>query len=193
MNDKLTWLDIETFGLDSWDPIIEIGIVITDLELEPIAENSYMIWGDRHRRRYDEMLANQWQNESDSYVLDMHRKNNLFEEAQKHGERTLTVVDTILSDWLEWMECKNLPIVGNSVHQDRVWLRSQMPRLYNTFHYRIIDNSTIKELARRYAPQVYSNLPAKDEQHRVIPDLYDSIEEFRYYRDNFLKVGIDLV
>jgi oligoribonuclease len=187
----LTWLDVETFGLDAYDPIIEIGVLVTDLELEPIAENSFLVWTDRHRRRFDEMNANQFQNESEAFVLKMHTDNGLFEEARKNG-MSLSGADIQLYSWLKSQGFDNQPIVGNSVHQDRVWLRAQMPMTFKAFHYRIIDNSTIKELCKRYAPAVYEACPGKKEEHRVLPDLEDSIEEFRYYRDNFLKVELDV-
>jgi oligoribonuclease len=154
----LTWLDVETFGLDAYDPIIEIGVLVTDLELEPIAENSFLVWTDRHRRRFDEMNANQFQNESEAFVLKMHTDNGLFEEARKNG-MSLSGADIQLYSWL----------------------KSQG-----------FDNSTIKELCKRYAPAVYEACPGKKEEHRVLPDLEDSIEEFRYYRDNFLKVELDV-
>lgn len=79
------------------------------------------------------------------------------------------------------------PIAGNSVYMDRLFLRKHMPRVNNYLHYRIIDVSSIKELCRMWRPEVYKNAPTKRMQHRALTDILESVEELKFYKDNFFK------
>lgn len=81
------------------------------------------------------------------------------------------------------------PLAGNSVYMDRLFLTKYMPRIHNYLHYRIIDVSTVKELCRRWKPDVYKQAPAKQYNHRSLTDVLESIEELRFYRRNFLKTN----
>lgn len=188
----LPWVDIETFGLDpTTDPIIEFGFRVTNLELEELASFSWMIWSGFHDARLSEIEAEAERgNENAQYILNIHTKNGLLENAKANGLRPEEVEMRVV-DWFEsHPPLLDLPMCGSSVHFDRRHLKYQMPKIDELFHYRIIDTSTIKELCRRFAPEVFTEVPDKTEQHRVDPDLYETVEEFRYYRDNFLRVEL---
>lgn len=188
-DDVLPWIDIETFGLDPMnDPIIEFGFRITNLALEELASFSWVIWSGWHVERHEEIVKDAWRgNKNAQFIWEMHTKNKLFENASCYGIRPEQVEKRVV-DWFEGHKLLGLPMCGSSVHFDRKHLLAQMPQVEALFHYRIIDVSALKETCRRYAPKVYDAVPAKVEQHRVDPDLYETVEEFRYYRDNFLKV-----
>lgn len=189
-DNALPWVDIETFGLDpTTDPIIEFGFRITNLDLEELASFSFLVWSGFHDHRLWELKAEADRgNKNAQYVLNMHTKNGLLEAASKHGLRP-EEVEMRVEDWFESQpQLLDLPMCGSSVHFDRKHLLYQMPKIDNLFHYRIIDVSALKETCRRYAPSVYASVPEKVEQHRVDPDLYETVEEFKYYRDNFLRL-----
>ena len=185
--DLMPWVDVETFGLNqATDLIIEVGIKVTDLALNTVAENAWLCWGPYHKQRHSRLKIDAENGNDDAkYVWDMHNKSGLFAEAPEEGSELFKVEDAIV-DWLEDNGFRGLPMCGSSVGFDQRFLRSYMPAVVDTFHYRVIDNSSIKELCRRYNPEVYKKLPAKTEQHRVTPDLAETVEEFRFYRDEFL-------
>lgn len=82
------------------------------------------------------------------------------------------------------------PLAGNSVYMDRLFLLKQMPRIHNYLHYRIVDVSTIKELCRRWRPDLFKQAPAKQFTHRSLSDVLESIEELRFYKNTFLKTNL---
>lgn len=186
-DEALLWADIETFGLDATrDPIIEIGFILTNLDLEVIAEPFIStIWGTVHERRYAVMAGN---SPVDAFVFKMHTENGLFEEAAETNNSSSTVEKAAIA-WLEKHGAVGMPLAGSSVHFDQRNLLHQMPTLMEKIHYRIIDNSVLKELCRRYNPRVFAGAPkAKHiapDYHRVDLCLEDTIEEFRFYRDSF--------
>lgn len=191
MDNFLPWVDIETFGLDeNTDLIIELGITITDLDLNYMSRASWLIWSPEHDLRLNQLtVAAKADDEDAQYVLNMHTKNGLLEEARKNGQ----FMHNVEQDAVEWLkggqndpDYSGLPVCGSSVGFDKTFLRRWMPNLLDAFHYRVIDNSTLKELCRRYNPGIYSKLPSKTEQHRVNPDLDETIQEFKFYRDEFL-------
>ena len=184
--DVLNWVDTETFGLATDEPILEIGLKITDLDLNVLAEKSWLIWDERHKSRLRRMIRNADEgNESEQYVLNMHSQNNLFNVAEQKGLPT-HLVDEDIMIWMQNSEVLGLPMAGSSIHTDRRWIEHSLPKTASCFHYRNVDTSTLKELCRRYNKEVYAALPEKKERHRVMPDLEDSIAEFRHYRDEFL-------
>lgn len=181
-DELLPWVDTETFGLDpQMDPIVELGIKVTNLDLEVMFENSWLVWSPA----YEMIFKDLQHNEDFQYVKNMHTKNGLWDAAQESG-RPIFMVQKEATSWLEQVNCTGLPMCGSSVNFDRNHLLAQMPILASKFHYRIIDNSTLKELCRRYNPDLYEKLPPKKEVHRVNPDLLETIEEFRFYRNEFL-------
>lgn len=189
-NDELLpWVDIETFGLNHQnDPIIEIGIIITDLDLNVIHQTSALIWSPMHDHALDKLTVKAERgNEDAKYVLKMHSTNGLFDDAVENGQSMDSVENDLTNLVLNSWQLPKLPMCGSSVHFDQRFLMEQMPKIYNLFHYRIIDNSSLKELCRRYNPRIFAKAPEKiQEDHRVLPDLEDTINEFRFYRDEFL-------
>jgi oligoribonuclease len=190
MSDILVWGDIENFGLDERrDPIIEIGFQITDLDLNTLAKKSWLCWGYDHMIRFGALKRDAEGGDEDSqFILNMHTENDLFDVAQTEGW-DLTLVESEAVQWLQdhGVVSHREPLCGSSVSFDRRMMNFQMPTLNEYLHYRIIDCSTLKELCRRYNKRVYENIPPKEEHHRVDPDLTETIEEFKFYRDEFLS------
>lgn len=185
-DEALLWGDIETFGLNPVrDPIIELGFILTNLDLEIIAEPFVeTIWGPIHERRWTTM-----QNDpDDAFVYKMHTENGLFKEARASSMESNRVQDEAIH-WLRKHGAEGMPLAGSSDHFDQRSIRHQMPKLMDSIHYRIIDNSVLKELCRRYNPRVFAGAPearhVAPDHHRVDLCLEDTIEEFRFYRDNF--------
>lgn len=178
--DLLSWVHIETFGLDRQHPILEVGIRVTNLDLVTVAAASWLVWEPSYETEIRLVRESE-----DQWVYKTHTENDLFHDAREAGIIRPHAVHEICR-WMRENDFTGLPMCGNSLSTDKTWLAAQMPDVLDLFHYRIIDCSTIKELCRRYASDIYAQLPNKSEQHRVEPDLIESIEEFRFYRDNFL-------
>ena len=185
--ERLIWTDVESFGLNPVsDPLLEVGFVITDLDLEPVQDLFHcLIWEPGlHDKRYEEARANPL----DEYVLEMHTKNNLFVEAQAKGLSLLDAEEAML----EWCDANNIengvePLCGSSVDFDLKMLTMQFPYVSDRFHYRVINVSTLKELCKRYQPEMYAKMDVEARKlHRVLPDLEDTIAEYNWYMENFL-------
>jgi oligoribonuclease len=171
--------------------MLELGIRITDLELNAIDEKQFVFWGPQHYVQYN--LLEHSGLDSDKWVRKQHTKSGLFEEARNYGTPYLPVQEQIV-DWLEKMfktfdagKLSDAPLCGSSVHFDRGVLHQWMRELVEMFHHRNIDISTLKELCKRLNPELYKKqniIPRK--KHRVLPDLDDTIEEARWYFDEFL-------
>ena len=188
-NDQmLAWVDVETFGLSpETDPILEISVRITDLDLNSLGGYHRLLWAPGvYDTRYKFLRQNADGGvEGDKYVLNLHTKNNLFDEARANGDKP-DEIEGDLAGWLVDNNFDGLAMAGSSVRFDRAMLAAQMPEVEQLFHYRIIDSSSLKELCRRYNPTLYSKLPPKQELHRTEPDLDDTLIEFKFYRDEFL-------
>jgi oligoribonuclease len=169
---RLIWIDLEMTGLDTdRDSIIEIATVITDAQLNVLAE------GPEFAITHDLATLEAM----DDWNRNQHRKSGLWQRVLEQGvpmreaeQRTLAFLQT-------WVGAKASPMCGNSICQDRRFLHRCMPELERFFHYRNLDVSTLKELARRWAPQVLGGLH-KDSAHTALSDVRDSIEELRHYR-----------
>ena len=187
-DDTLVWLDTETFGLDpATDPIIEVGFLVTDIDLGEIDYYEVQIWDEWHEKRYGQIVVGG----PDDWVMETHTTNGLFADAQKKGMTFEAATDTLKAFLDEYAGSGKDPMCGNSVQFDRMMLTAQLPVLASMFHYRNIDISSVKELCRRLNPELYGKL--KDytqpvEDHRVRPDLEDSLAEAGYYFENFLFV-----
>lgn len=182
--DRLIWTDIETTGLDKEkEVLLEVGFRVTDLELKYVKGFSALIW----MPNYSFKIAH-----ADDFVKKMHAKNVLFEDAEEHGKP----IDQVGADLLKWATklgvTKEDPLCGSSVQFDREWLTYLFPEVMDLFSYRNIDNSSVKELCRRYNPVLYDKLEEDTKPqkiHRVAPDLTDTINEAKFYLDNFLWVA----
>lgn len=178
--EKLVWVDIETTGLDpDKDLILELGIVVTDSNLDVVNQQSWIFVPYMDKSILDITPA----------VVEMHTKNGLWLEwsanANASGRDHLDANDDVISDvrlFLEEAGALGLPMAGSTVHFDRKFLQAHFPEIHRLFHYRNIDVSTIKNLARIYRPKLYESAPLpREKTHRPLADLRDSIAELRHY------------
>lgn len=185
LDDRMIWIDTETFGLNvKTDYLLEVGFKITDYDLNTIDDFQTTIWDTpTYDERYDICL----ESDADEYVRNMHINSGLFKDAI-NGGASVSIAEQEICDWLEGHGIRDgkEPLCGSSVHFDRGMLEVQMPKVFERFHYRIVDNSVLKELCAAFASDMYAHLMPGRNIHRVLPDLEDTINEFRFYRDNFL-------
>ena len=178
MDDNLIWIDLEMTGLDpDNDRIIEIATVVTDANLEVLAEGPVMAihQGEERLAAMDEWNRRQ---HGQSGLIERVRASRI-DEARAEAE-TLAFLERHVPAGVS-------PMCGNSICQDRRFLYRYMPRLERYFHYRNLDVSTLKELARRWTPALLEGLE-KGSSHLALDDIRDSIEELRYYRQHFIRL-----
>ncbi|SMH37437.1 oligoribonuclease [Rathayibacter oskolensis] len=171
--DRLVWIDCEMTGLDlAVDELVEIAVIVTDFELEPLDEGlSIVIRPD----------SSALENMGD-FVRTMHETSGLLDEIPS-GKSVAEAEYEVLEYVLKHVPAEqHAPLAGNSIGTDRSFLVKYMPKLDSHLHYRNVDVSTVKELARRWFPRVYFNAPAKNGGHRALADILESIRELRYYR-----------
>ncbi len=176
--DNLIWIDLEMTGLDpDNDRIIEIATIVTDANLSVLAEGPIMAV-----HQDDAALA-----AMDEWNTRQHGHSGLTKRvAESHFSESDAEEATL--EFLErYVEQGKSPMCGNSICQDRRFLYRYMPRLEAFFHYRNLDVSTLKELARRWAPQVEHGV-VKQSSHLAMDDIRDSIDELRHYRQHFLRL-----
>ena len=174
----LIWIDMEMTGLvPETDRIIEIAIVITDNDLNTIAEAPVMVV-------YQE---NQVLDNMDSWNKSTHAKSGLIDKIKTSPLNEATVETDMLAFLNEHVPARTSPMCGNSICQDRRFLARWMPQLEAYFHYRNLDVSTLKELAKRWKPEVAQGLK-KHGKHEALADIYESINEMKYYREHFIRL-----
>ncbi|HEY3438220.1 MAG TPA: oligoribonuclease [Actinotalea sp.] len=172
-NDRIVWIDCEMTGLDlANDALVEIAVIVTDSELNVLDEGVDVVISPP-ARAIEQM---------DPFVVAMHTTSGLIEELA--GGTTLAdAEDQVLTYLRRWLpEPRKAPLAGNSVGTDKAFLDRDMPGLVGHLHYRVIDVSSIKELARRWYPRIYFASPEKNGGHRALADILESIDELRYYR-----------
>lgn len=178
-SDRLIWIDLEMTGLDtSQDSIIEIATVITDAQLNVLAEGPE--FAIAHPLAALEAM--------DEWNRNQHGRSGLW---QRVLESTVTLgqAEARTVDFLSrWVPANASPMCGNSICQDRRFLHRLMPRLEKYFHYRNLDVSTLKELARRWAPKVLDGV-RKQSTHTALSDVRDSIEELKHYRKHLAELA----
>ncbi|WP_285737549.1 oligoribonuclease [Kitasatospora phosalacinea] len=174
MNDRLVWIDCEMTGLDlDRDALIEVAALVTDSELNVLGEGVDVII-----RPPAEALEGM-----PEVVRQMHTASGLLDELAD-GLTMAEAQERVLAYVREHVpEAGKTPLCGNSVATDRGFLSRDMPELEGHLHYRIVDVSSIKELARRWYPRAYYNSPQKGGSHRALADIRESIAELRYYRE----------
>jgi oligoribonuclease len=171
--DRLVWIDLEMTGLDPKTcTILEIGVVITDNALEVVAEGPAIAV-----RHGDGALRSM-----ETWSRHHHQKSGLTGECRR-SKISLKKAEALILDFIK-THCaeKASPLCGNTTWQDRRFLVKYMPRLESYLHYRTIDVSSVKELVRRWYPADYRMPHRKDQTHRVLNDIYESIEELKHYR-----------
>lgn len=174
----IVWMDMEMSGLDpERERILEIATIITDADLKVVAEGPELVIG-QPESVLSAMDAWNRKHHGESGLLDRVRASSIT-EAQAE-EQTLAFLRA-------WCDPKKSPLAGNSIYQDRRFLARYMPQIDDYLHYRLIDVSTIKELARRWFPSALDRMPAKRNAHRAIDDIRESIDELRYYRRNVFR------
>jgi oligoribonuclease len=174
---NLIWIDLEMTGLDpDTDLIIEIATVITDKNLNILAEGPVMAV-----HQSDAALA-----AMDDWNQQHHGQSGLIERVRQSQISAAEAENATLEFLKQWLPANTSPICGNSIGQDRRFLYRYMPELEKFFHYRNLDVSTVKELAARWAPHLAEGFNKKA-AHQALEDIYESIDELRYYREHFFK------
>ncbi|ATC97684.1 MAG: oligoribonuclease [Pseudomonadota bacterium] len=175
---NLIWLDLEMTGLEpSQDRILEIATVVTDSELNVLAEGPVIAV-----HQSDEVLAGM-----DEWCTNQHGNSGLTERVRKSKHSEEMAIRETIAFLEKWVPKGVSPMCGNSIGQDRRFLNVYMRELEDYFHYRNIDVSSIKELVRRWSPDML-NLVKKQGTHLALDDIRESIAELRVYRQNIFKI-----
>ena len=172
INERIVWIDCEMTGLDlEKDALIEIAVIVTDADLNPLGEGVDIIIKPPTGFTMSEFVTN------------MHTESGLIKELESGTslEAAQTEVMEYITTWVP--EARKAPLAGNSVGMDRLFIARDLPLLDAHLHYRIIDVSSIKEIARRWFPRSYFASPKKSGNHRALGDIQDSLNELRYYRE----------
>ena len=175
---RLIWIDLEMTGLrPDADRILEVALVVTDHALEIVAQAPvYVVHQD------DAALDGM-----DSWNKSTHGRSGLIDKVRQATATEAEVEAAALAFLREHVPAKVSPMCGNTICQDRRFLARFMPALEDWFHYRNLDVSTLKELARRWKPELMKGIP-KEGKHEALADILESIDELRYYRANFLRL-----
>lgn len=177
-NDNLIWLDMEMSGLSPEnDRILELAVVVTDAELNVIAESPVLVL-----HQADAVLDGM-----DAWNKGTHGRSGLIEKVKASALDEQTATEQMLAFLKQHVPAGKSPMCGNSICQDRRFMARYMPDLERYFHYRNLDVSTFKELARRWKPEIYSGFK-KASRHEALADIYESIDELKYYREHFIKL-----
>lgn len=176
--DNLIWIDLEMTGLDpDRDVIIEIATIVTDRQLAVLAEGPVLAI-----HQSEEIL-----DAMDDWNKAQHGGSGLVDRIRASDCDAARAESATLAFLGEWVPPGLSPMCGNSICQDRRFLARSMPNLEAYFHYRNLDVSTLKELARRWAPDIAKGF-SKQSRHLALDDIRDSISELRYYREHLLKI-----
>lgn len=176
---SLIWIDMEMSGLDpDQNKVLEVAIVITDAHLNTVAEAPVLVV-----HQPDSVLDTM-----DTWNTNTHARSGLTQRVRASGLNEAQVESTLLDFLTQYVPAATSPMCGNSVHQDRRFLARHMPKLEAYFLYRNLDVSTLKELARRWRPELLSGI-VKAGKHEALADIHESIGELRYYREHFLKLS----
>ena len=175
---NLVWLDCEMTGLDpERDRIIEIAVVVTGPNLEPRVEGPAIAI---HQSDAQLDLMDAWNKGT-------HGKSGLTDKVRASTLSEAQAEQLVLDFIMQYVPKQGSPMCGNSIGQDRRFLVKYMPKLEAFFHYRNVDVSTIKELSRRWRPEVYASFQ-KRQLHTALADVHESIDELAHYREHFLRL-----
>lgn len=175
---NLIWIDMEMSGLNcDGDRILEVALVVTSPQLETLAEGPVLVV-----HQSDAVLDGM-----DDWNKSTHARSGLIEKVRQSQLAESDVEARMIEFLTPWVGAARSPMCGNSICQDRRFLARHMPGLEAYFHYRNLDVSTLKELVKRWKPEIASGVK-KDGKHEALADIYESIEELKYYREHFIRV-----
>lgn len=179
-SDPLVWIDCEMTGLDlGADALVEVAVVVTNYELQPLAEGIDVLI---------KPPAAALEQMSD-FVREMHTGSGLLKELE--GGMSLQEATGVVMDYVKGLvpTARSAQLAGNSVGTDKSFLQRDMPELIDHLHYRVVDVSSVKELAKRWYPRTFFHSPEKRGGHRALADILESIDELRYYREVLFPAG----
>lgn len=177
---NLVWLDCEMTGLDPQvDRIIEIAVVVTGPNLDKRTEGPVLVI-----HQSDTLL-----DRMDAWNKGTHGKTGLTEKVRASTLTEQDAESTLMEFLVKYVPKKSVPLCGNSIGQDRRFLANYMPKLEAFFHYRNVDVSTLKELSKRWRPDVYKGFK-KQQRHTALADVHESIDELEHYRHHFLNLSV---
>jgi oligoribonuclease len=177
-NDNLIWLDMEMSGLlPDTDRILELAVVVTDANLNVLGESPVLVV-----HQSDAVLDGM-----DAWNKGTHARSGLIEKVKASTLDEANAALQTIEFFKQFVAAGKSPMCGNSICQDRRFMARYMPDLEAYFHYRNLDVSVFKELARRWKPTIYSGFK-KASKHEALADIYESIDELKYYREHFIKL-----
>ena len=175
---NLIWVDMEMTGLDpATDLIIEVAVVVTDLHLNILAEGPVLAI-----HQSDEVL-----DKMDNWNKGTHGRSGLIERVKASTVTEADAEQATIDFLRHFVPAGKSPMCGNTICQDRRFMARGMPKLESFFHYRNLDVSTLKELCKRWKPELASGFK-KHQKHTALADILESIEELKYYREHFIKL-----
>ncbi|WP_431477660.1 oligoribonuclease [Massilia eburnea] len=175
---NLVWVDMEMTGLEpETDRIIEVAMVVTDMHLNVLAEGPVLAI-----HQSDATL-----DKMDAWNKGTHGRSGLIDRVKASTVSEAQAEAELIAFMRQWVPNSKSPMCGNTIGQDRRFMVKYMPKLEAFFHYRNIDVSTLKELGRRWKPEMVSGFK-KAQKHTALADIIESIEELKYYRENFIKL-----
>lgn len=179
--DLLVWMDLEMTSIVDVriDSITEIATIVTDTDLNVVAEGEDIII-KADMARFDQIPAD---------VRAIHDKSGIIHEVEKSTVTEAEAEERVIAFLEAHVAPRSSPLCGNSIYMDRIWIRNRMPKLNEYLHYRNIDVSTLKELAKRWRPDLYEagEKMKEGKTHRAMDDIKGSIAELKFYRENWLK------
>ena len=177
-DDNLVWIDCEMTGLDpEKERLLEIAVVVTGPHLSPRIEGPVCVI-----HQSDELL-----NKMDAWNKGTHGRSGLIDKVKASTTTEQDAEEQILAFIKKYVSKNNSPLCGNTISQDRRFLVKFMPKLEAYLHYRNLDVSTLKELSKRWKPEVFNSFK-KQQKHTALADVHESIEELAHYREHFIKL-----
>ncbi len=178
-DDNLVWVDMEMTGLSpDTDRVLEIAVIVTDAKLEVLAEGPVIVL-----HQDDAVL-----DKMDAWNKGTHGRSGLIDKVKASTVDEAQAEDALLTFLRQWVGKSKSPMCGNTICQDRRFMARWLPKLEGYFHYRNVDVSTLKELARRWRPEVVESFK-KQQAHTALADIRESIEELKHYREHFIRLG----